>query len=183
MNGLALDLEGEYALYEDREKWFPAAQERSLTPWIIGQMVYANHASGRFRARVFEGSVVAGSSLRLKMEGLTPFAVLAMVSGPLNGPPPEAFGKMLIPLEESLDALIRIPPDADGGTYIFFGQQWEPDGQPAYPGGSTMYPSSVASVEVRPRVEDAAFWNSFEPWPERDAEAVRENIRRLRAGR
>lgn len=180
---LALELEGEYAFYEERERWFPAAKERGLTPWIVGQMVYDNHESGRFRARVLEDSVTAGSSLHLKIEGVTPFAVLAIVSGPLKGPPPEAFGKMLIPLEESLDVLVQIPEDAEGGTYIFFGQQWEPDGQPAYPGGSLIYPSAVASVEVRSSTEDETFWESFESWSEEDAGAVRENIRRLRAER
>ncbi len=181
MSSLALNLEGEYALYEDRERWLPAAKERGLTPWTIGQMVYSSHASGRFRARVLEESVVVGSSLHLKIEGVTPFAVLAIVSGRLNGPPLEAFGKTLVPLEESLDALIRIPEDAEGGTYIFFGQQWEPDGQPAYPGGSLIYPSSVASVEVRAQINDETFWESFEPWPHEDAEQVRRNIRESRA--
>jgi hypothetical protein len=79
--------------------------------------------------------------------------------------------------------LARVPEDAEAGTYLFFAQQWEPDGQPAYPGGSLIYPSSVASVKVRQRASDEAFWRSFEPWPEEDAEAVRENIRRMRTGR
>lgn len=104
------------------------------------------------------------------------------MSGRLDGPPPEAFGQILFPLNESLDALVHVPEDAEGGTYIFFGQQWEPDGRPAYAGGSLIYPSSVASIKVRARVDDEAFWQSFEPWPETDATEVRENIRRMRAG-
>lgn len=183
---LALDFQGEFVFYdeffEDRDRWAPMLEDRGLSPWIIGQMVFNEHSSGCFRTLAAEESVLAGSSLRLRIEGITPFAALAVVSGRLDGPPPEAFGKILLPLESSLDVLARVPEDAAGGTYVFFGEQWEPFGQPAYPGGSLIYPSSVASVRVRPRVDDEAFWNSFETWPEDDAEAVRQNVRRMRAG-
>lgn len=186
MAELALDLQGEYVFYEqfyeDHERWAPVMRDRGLSPWVLGQMVFDEHSSGRFRALAAEESVLAGSSVRLRIEGITPFAALAVVSGRLDGPPPEAFGKILLPLETSLDVLAHIPKDAAGGTYIFFGEQWEPFGQPAYPGGSLIYPSSVASVKVRPHTDDEAFWNSFEAWPEDDAEVVRQNVRRMRAG-
>lgn len=181
MDNLAIDLDGEYAFYEDRERWFPKAKERGLTPWIIGQMVFGNHEEGRFRARVAEESAATGTSLHLRIEGITKFAALAIVNGRLDGPPPKAFGKILIPFEESLDALIHVPENAEEGTYVFFAQQWEPDGQPAYPGGSLIYPSTIASVKIRHRTDDEAFWESFESWPEDEAEAVRHSIQRMRA--
>ena len=87
---------------------------------------------------------------------------------------------MIIPYEESLDGLIQIPPDAEGGTYVFLAQQWEPGGQPAYAGGSLIYASSVSSVEVRPRIDEETFWESFEPWSEEDAEEIMKNVRLLR---
>ena len=59
---------------------------------------------------------------------------------------------------------------------VFFGQQWEPGGQPAYEGGSLIYVSKMSTLEVRPRIDEDAFWESFEPWSEEDAEEVRENI-------
>jgi hypothetical protein len=183
---LALQFEGEYTTYQDfdqnRERWIPALKERGLTPWILGQMIFARHANGSFRTLAAAEEIAAGDSLRLRIEGITPYCPLAIVSGRLDGPPPEAFGEILFPFEDSLDVLARVPGDAEAGVYVFFGQQWEPDGQPAYPGGSLIYPSAIASVRVRPLVQDEAFWQSFEPWPEGDAEDVRENIRRLRAG-
>ncbi len=186
MAELALELQGEYTTYQDfdsnREQWIPFLQERGLSPWILGQMIFGNHNSGRFRTRSAERGVVAGSPVRLKLEGITPYCPLAIVSGRLDGPPPKAFGQIIFPLEESLDVLARVPEDAEIGTYLFFAQQWEPDGQPAYPGGSLIYPSSVASVEVRPFIEDETFWQSLEPWPEDEAESVREHIRRMRTG-
>lgn len=148
----------------------------------MGQVIFGNHSSGRFRTRTAEKDIVAGSSLPLKIEGITPYCPLAVVSGRLDGPPPKAFGQILFPFEESLDVLARVPEDAEAGTYVFFAQQWEPDGQPAYPGGSLIYPSAMASVEVRRHVDDDEFWRSFKPWSEEDAEAVMENIRRSRAG-
>ncbi len=187
MAELALEFQGEYTTYqnfdENRDRWIPQLKERGLTPWILGQMIFNNHNSGHFRTRAAEEVVVAGSSLRLKTEGITPYCPLAIVTGRLNGPPPRAFGQILFPFEESLDVLAYVPEDAEAGTYLFFAQQWEPDGQPAYPGGSLIYPSSVASVEVRARVEDKDFWQSFKPWPEEDAEQVRESIRRACAPR
>jgi hypothetical protein len=129
---------------------------------------------------VTEKNVVAGSSIRLKVEGITPYAVLALISGRLDGDPLEPFGRIVVPYEESLDAVVRIPPDAEGGTYIFFAQQWEPGGAPAYPGGALIYPSGAASVQVQPRIDDEAFWKSFRPWSKEDAEEIRENIRRSR---
>ena len=145
-------------------------------------MIFANHTSGRFRTLAIEERIVAGSIVRLKIEGITSFCPLAVVSGLLNGPSPEAYGEIVVPFEDSLDVLARVPESAEAGTYVFFAQQWEPGGEPAYPGGRLIYPSSVASVNVRARADDKTFWNSFDPWPEADAETIRENIRRMRAG-
>jgi hypothetical protein len=116
-------------------------------------MILGNHSSGRFRARVEEDVVMAGSVVRLKMSGITPLAALAIISGRLNDGPPEAFGRIVVPFEESLDALVSIPEDAESGTYVFFGQQWELGGRPAYKGGSLIFPSRMASVEVRSRAD------------------------------
>lgn len=187
MSGLAIEeLRGEYAFYDERDRWVPRYERqietRGLTPYQIGQLINNNHSRGRFRAEVAERAAVAGSVVRLRLEGVTPYAPLAIVTGRLDGPPPEAFGRILVPFEETLDALVRIPEDADGSTYVFLGQQWEPGGQPAYPGGSVIHPSAVASVEVRPRIDEEAFWSSFEPWSKEDADEVRENIRRFREG-
>jgi hypothetical protein len=151
-------------------------------PLDLGTDIFGNHREGRFRTEAVEKSVVAGSSVRLTLRGITPYAPLAIIRGRLDGQPPEAFGRIVMPFEERLDALIRVPEDAEGGTYVFFGQQWEPGGTPAYPGRSLIYPSAIASVEVRPRMDEERFWGSFEPWAEEDANDVRENIRRYREG-
>ena len=186
MAELALELQGEYTTYQDfdenRDRWIPWLKDRGLSPWTLGQIIFGYHESGRFRTRASAREIVAGSSVRLKIEGITHYCPLAIVSGRLDGPPPQAYGQIIFPFEESLDVLARVPEDAEAGTYVFFAQQWEPDGQPAYPGGSLIYPSSVASVTVRHRVDDAAFWESFSGWPEGDAEEVRRSIRRMRAG-
>jgi hypothetical protein len=118
--------------------------------------------------------------VRLRVEGITPFAPLAIISGRLDGEPLSLFGKVIVPYEDALDALVSLPPDAEGGTYLFLAQQWEPGGQPAHSGGSLVYPSSATSVEVRPRIDDEKFWESFEPWPEEDAEEIMRNVRSLR---
>ncbi|MBA3475092.1 MAG: hypothetical protein H0T57_18030 [Rubrobacter sp.] len=187
MSGLAIEeLQGEYAFYDEPDRWVPKyerqIERRRLTPYQIGQMIFGNHRAGRFRAEVAEKTTVAGSAVRLKLEGVTPYAPLAIITGRLDGPPPEAFGRIVFPFEETLDVLIRIPEDAESGTYIFFGQQWEPGGQPAYPGGGLIYLSAVASVEVRPHIDAEAFWGSFEPWSKQEGDEVRENIRRFREG-
>lgn len=186
MGSLAVDLRGDYAFYDQRELWVPKyerqIEERRLTPWILGQIILTNHREGRFRTEAVERSIAAGSAVRLRLRGITPYAPLAIISGRLDGPPPEAFGRIVVPFEETLDALIRVPEDAEGGTHVFFGQQWEPGGTPAYPGGSLIFPSAIASVEVRPRIDEEAFWKSFEPWSEQDADEVRENIKRFREG-
>jgi len=93
------------------------------------------------------------------------------------------FGKVIIPYEESLEALIQVPSDAVGRTYIFLAQQWEPSGQPGYAGGSIVYASSVSFVEVRALIDEETFWDSFELWSEEDAEEIRENIRRAKGFR
>ncbi len=182
MDDLAIDWEGKYSPYDKPEDWLPEMGRRNLSPWILGQMIFASHNECRFRTRAAEETVVAGSSLRLRIEGIIPLAPLAILHGGLNEGPLDLFGKVVIPYEEKLDALVHVPPDAKSGTHIFLAQQWEPGGQPAYPGGSLIYASSVASVEVRPYIDDEAFWNSFEPWSEEDAEEVRENIRQARRG-
>lgn len=186
MAELALELQGEYTTYQDfdenRDHWIPWLKKRGLSPWILGQMIFGNHSSGRFSTRSAKDEILVGSPIRLKVEGITPYCPLVVVSGRLNGPPPEAFGQIVFPFNESLDILARVPDDAETGTYLFFAQQWEPDGQPAYPGGSLIYPSSVVSVSVRRRVNDATFWESFSGWSEEDAEEIRQSIRRMRAG-
>ena len=187
MGSLTIEnLEGEYAFYDERDKWMPRYERqietRRLTPYQVGQRIFARHRSGHFRAEVAEKATIAGSAIRLKLEGVSPYAPLAIMTGRMDGPPPKASGRIVFPFQETLDALIRIPEDAEGGIYIFFGQQWEPGGQPAYPGGALIYPSAVASVHVRPHIDEEAFWESFEPWSEEDAEEVRENIRRFREG-
>jgi hypothetical protein len=180
VSSLAVDWQGEYAPYDRPEDWLPELEKRQVSPWILGQMILASHNEGRFRARVAEKGVIAGSAVQLKVEGITPLAPLAILSGRLNGDPLDLFGRVIVSYEEELDALIHIPPDAESGTYIFLAQQWEPGGQPAYAGGALIYASGVSSVEVRPRIEEETFWESFEPWPEEDAEEVRENVRRAR---
>lgn len=184
MAELALQFQGQYTTYEDfdenREHWIPRLEERGLTPWQLGQIIFGNHESGRFRTQASEETIGAGSAFRLKIEGITPYCPLAVVSGRLDGPPPRAFGQILLPFEESLDVLVHVPKDAEAGTYLFFAQQWEPDGQPAYPGGSLIYPSSIASVKVRTHVDDLAFWESFRGWSTDDAEDIRQSIRRMR---
>lgn len=182
VGSLVIDWRGEYAPYDKPEDWLPKLEERKLSPWILGQMVLANHNEGRFRTHVAGETVLAGSSVRLRVEGVTPLAPLAILGGHLNGDPLSLFGKVIVPYEESLDALVQIPPDAARGTYVFFAQQWEPGGQPAYAGGSLIYASGISSVEVRPHIDEAVFWSSFKPWPEEDAEEIRDNIRRARKG-
>lgn len=147
MTSLALDLEGAYAFYDQPERWKPKLKE--ITSYQLGQRIFASHRQGRFHTQVAEDSVTAGSVVHLKISGITPLAALAIVGGRLYDGPPEAFGRIIVPFEERLDALIRIPVDAESGTYIFFGQQWEPDGRLAYPGGALIYLSKVSSVEVR----------------------------------
>jgi hypothetical protein len=135
MSSLAIDWQGEYASYDRPEDWLPKLEERKISPRALGQMILANHNEGRFRTHVAEETVMAGSIVRLKVEGVTPLAPLAILSGRLSGGPLGLFGKVIIPYEESLDALVRVPSDTESGTYVFLAQQWEPGGQPAYPGG------------------------------------------------
>jgi hypothetical protein len=146
-------------------------------------MIFANYNKGRFRTRVAEKTVMAGSVVRLRVKGIMSLAPLAILSGRLNGQPMGLFGKGIIPYEESLEALIQVPSDAVGGTYIFLAQQWEPSGQPGYAGGSLVYASSVSFVEVRPYIDEETSWDSFELWSEEDAEEIRENIRRAKGFR
>ena len=178
------DLQGEYAFYEDRDRWVPRYQrqieQRRLTPYQVGQGIFGNHHSGRFRTDAEPQSVIAGSTVKLRIRGITPYGPMAVIGGRLDGPPAEAFGKIVMPFEESLDALVRIPEDAEAGLHVFFSQQWEPEGTPAYPGGRLIYLSTMVSVEVHTRVDEGTFWQSFEPWSKEDADNVRENIRRSR---
>lgn len=180
MSDLAINWRGEYAPYDKPEDWLPELRKRGLSSWLLGQMIFAGHNEGRFRTSAAEQAIFAGSSVQLKVEGITPLAPLAILSGRLNSEPLDLFGKVIVSYAEDLDALISIPPDTKSGTYVFLAQQWEPGGQPAYPGGSLIYPSSATSVEVRPHVDEERFWKSFEPWGEGEAEEVRENIWRAR---
>lgn len=179
---LSINWEGRYSPYDRPEDWLPELEKRNLSPWILGQMIFASHNERRFRTHAAENVVTAGSAVRLRIAGITPLAPLAILHGRLNEEPLDLFGKVVISYEEELDALINLAPEASPGTYVFLAQQWEPGGQPAYPGGSLIYASSVASVEVKPHIDEDVFWNSFEPWPEDVAEEVRENIRQARKG-
>lgn len=180
MSKLAIDWRGEYAPYDKPEAWLPELEKSGLSSWVLGQMIFARHNEGRFRTHVAEKSVTAGSAVQLKVEGITPLAPLAILSGRLSDGPLDLFGKVIVPYEEKLDALVRVPPDVESGTYVFLAQQWEPGGQPAYPGEALIYPSSVVSVEVRPHVDEETFWESFEPWSEEEAEEIMRNIRSSR---
>lgn len=180
MEAPAIDWEGEYSPYDRPEEWLPEVEKRNLSPWILGQMIFASHNERRFRTRAAEGTVVAGSCVRLRIAGITPLAPLAILHGRLNDEPLDLFGKVVVPFEEKLDALVNLPRKASPGMYVFLAQQWEPGERLAYHGGSSVLTSSAASVQVRPYIDDEAFWNSFEPWPEDLAEEVRENIRQTR---
>lgn len=177
MSSLAINWRGEYAPYDKPEDWLPELEKSRLSPWILGQMIFARHNEGRFRTCAAEQTIAAGSAVQLRVEGVTPLAPLAILSGRLNGAPFDLFGKVIVPYAEELDALISIPSDTEGGTYVFLAQQWEPGGRPAYPSGSLIYPSSAASVEVRPHVDEETFWESFEPWSEDEAEEIMKNVR------
>lgn len=181
MEDLAIIWEGRHSPYDKPEDWLPELENRNLSPWILGQMIFASHNERRFKTRAVEDAVVAGSSVRLRIEGVVPLAPLAILHGRLNGEPLDLLGEAVVPYEEKLDALVNLPPEASPGTYVFLAHQWEP-GRPACPGGSSIYSSSAASVEVRPYMDDEAFWSSFEPWPEDLAEEVRENMRQARKG-
>jgi len=180
MSSLAVDWQGEYAPYDEPQRWLPEFEKRGGSPWKLGQTILANHNAGRFRIHVADRTVAAGSTIRLTVEGIAPLAPLAILSGRLNGDPLNLFGKVVVPYEETLHALARIPLDAEGGTYVFLAQQWEPGGQPGYAGGSLLYASSVSSVEVRPHIDEEKFWKSFEPWSEEDAKEIMNNVRLLR---
>ena len=65
MSDLAVNWEGEYALYEHPEDWLPELKKRQVSSWILGQMIFASHNEGRFRTRTAEKTVMAGSVVRL----------------------------------------------------------------------------------------------------------------------
>ncbi len=67
MSNLAVDWQGEYAPYDKPESWLPEIKKRQLSPWILGQMIFANHNEGRFRTLAAEKTAVAGSSVRLNV--------------------------------------------------------------------------------------------------------------------
>jgi hypothetical protein len=124
---LAVDWQGEYASYDRPEDWLPKLEERKISPWILGQMILASHNEGRFRTRAAEEVVTAGSAVRLKVEGVTPLAPLAILSGRLNDDPLGLFGRVVVSYEESLDALkdsagggernVRLPRSAVGAGW------------------------------------------------------------------
>ena len=153
MSSLAIDWQGEYASYDEPQRWLPEFEKRGVSSWKLGQRILANHNAGRFRVRVTDRTVAAGSTIRLRVEGIAPLAPLAVLGGRLNGDPLDLFGKVVVPYEETLDALVRIPSDAASGTYVFLAQQWEPGGQPGYAGGSLIYLSSAVSVKVKPHID------------------------------
>ena len=123
MSSSTIDWQGEYAFYDKPEDWLPELEKRRISRWILGQMIFANHNEGRFRMRVAEKTIVAGSTVRLKVEGITPLAPLVILSGRLDGDPLELFGKAVVSYTEELEALINVPQDAEGGTYVFLAQQ------------------------------------------------------------
>src|SRR5215203_6108379 len=113
VSSLVIDWQGEYVSYDHPEDWLPELEKRRLSPWILGQIILANHNEGRFRTHAAEKTAMVGSVVRLRVEGITPLAPLAVLSGRLNDNPLSLFGKVIIPYEESLDALVQIPPDAE----------------------------------------------------------------------
>jgi hypothetical protein len=60
----AVDWQGGHAPYERPEDWLPEFGKRQLSPWLLGQMIFASHNEGRFRTRATERSAVAGSTVR-----------------------------------------------------------------------------------------------------------------------
>jgi hypothetical protein len=170
MGSLAVEnLQGEYAPYDEPERWEPELRSRGRTFHNMDQRILGNHLNRRFRIEVKEDSVVAGSRVRMKICGITPLAALAIVGGRLEDGPPESLGDIVVPFDDSLDVVTRIPEDAESGTYVFFAQQWVVDldrqgmivGLPAYPGGSLIYFSKMASVEVRSRIdEEGSAWTA-----------------------
>ena len=62
-------------------------ERRRLTPYQVGQIIFGNHRAGRFRAEAAEKTTVAGSAVRLKLKGVTPYAPLVIITGRLDGPP------------------------------------------------------------------------------------------------
>jgi len=85
MSSLAIEeLQGEYASYEEVNLWAPKLVERKLSPYQVGQLIFANHRSGRFRTEILVDSAVTGSVVRLKVSGVTPLAALAILGGRLN---------------------------------------------------------------------------------------------------
>ena len=68
MSDLAVNWEGEYALYERPEDCLPELEKSRRSTWILGQTILASHNEGRFRTRASEKRLVAGSSVRLRLE-------------------------------------------------------------------------------------------------------------------
>jgi hypothetical protein len=177
VTSLAIHFRGEYAFYDQPERWQAELREREVpSTWQLGQRILTNHSRGRFRTEVAEKTVTAGSTVHLRVVGITPYAVLAIMSGRLDHTPLEPYGRIIIPYEESLDAIVHIPPDAEGGTYIFLAQQWELGGEPAYPGGSLIYPSNASSVVVR----EGGLERETEDEPEEDLTLALTLVRKVR---
>jgi len=148
---LTIDLYDKNAFSDDPE---PVVADPTL--WQLDQRMLGNYSSGRFRTSVAQETALAGSSVRLKVEGITPNAVLAIIGGRLDDGPLEAL-KIVVPHEASLDGDVYIPRDAEGGTYIFCAQQWAPRQPPAYVGGSSIYISKTTSIEVQSRNDSEEF--------------------------
>jgi len=46
----------------------PELEKSRRSTWILGQTILASHNEGRFRTRASEKRLVAGSSVRLRLE-------------------------------------------------------------------------------------------------------------------
>jgi hypothetical protein len=160
------NLEGEYAFYDEYDQWASKLAEWETAFYAVGNRIASNYHAGRFRTEVAKDPAVSGLRVRLKVSGITPLGALVILGGRLNNGPPESLGKIVVPFEDSLDVLTRIPEDAEGGTYVFFAQQWEiwvdregkPVGLPAYPGGTLVYVSRMSSVEVYTQTDEKGNW-------------------------
>ncbi len=71
-------------------------------------MIFAKHNKGGFRTQVAEKVVTVGSTVQLKVEGITPVIPFAILSDRLNGDTLDLFGEVIVPYKERLDALVSL---------------------------------------------------------------------------